>query len=653
MGKRHEEIGIVAIALYVVVGCSNAPYSAEPADKRIIHLSLSDEPTTLDPSGSLAPAIVDLLYPAYFEYDYLKRDPQPLRLALGAKEPTREPYPLSNGAMGERWTFVVKKGIRFQDDPCFPEGKGREVKASDFLFSIRRMADPSISAPYFSYVQTRIEGLAAYADLNAKRLKEGKPADIKAPVEGLQTDPDPYTFHLVLTEPFPQLKYIMALRCCTPQAPEALERYGKEIRRHPVGTGPYILSEYLPKQRILLTPNPNRRLSLYPTEGAPGDREAGLLADAGKPLPRNDGITYTIIRENISSWNRFLQGYEDTWGVSQTNYQSVMANPAQLSPDMERRGVKLLHAGIPNVIAFMFNMEDPTFGGYTPQKRKLRQAISLAVDRQEIIDLFTQGTAKPAEFLVPSPLGGYDPNYRNPYGGPDWAKAKRLLAEAGYPKGIDPKTGERLILFFDNGAQDALGRQFVGLVKREISKLGISVVSRSWRPVVMSDRQEKGLWQFNEFLWFADYPDPEMFLLTLYGPNKRPGMNRSNYRNPEFDRLFEKVRVMEDSPERLRLIHRLRDIAVEDCPWVYIRHNQSLSISQSWVKNRKMPQVDADMAQYWSVDSEARRRTIAEWNQPVLWPILVLLGLAGLASLPALQTARRRNRRSIRERGRR
>jgi ABC-type transport system substrate-binding protein len=296
-------------------------------------------------------------------------------------------------------------------------------------------------------------------------------------------------------------------------------------------------------------------------------------------------------------------------------------------------------------------MEDPTFGGYTLEKRKLRQAISLATNRMEIIDLFMQGNALPAEFLVPPGIAGYDPAFRNPYSGENLEKAKRLLAESGYPNGIDAKTGERLTLNFDNAAQDALGRQFVGLVKRQISRIGINVVSRSWRPVVMADRQEKGQWQFIEFDWFADYPDAEMFLLMLYGPNKRPGMNRPNYRNPEVDALFEKVRVMEDSPERVAMIRQIRDRAVEDCPWVYVRHNQSLLISQSWLKNRKLPSVDADMAKYWTVDVEERDRKVREWNQPVLTPLFIALGAIGLASVPAIVGVRRRSRMTARQRG--
>lgn len=636
------------------VGCGNSPYPPETPGKRVLHLSLRDEPTTLDPSGSLQPTIVDLIYPAYFEYDYLKRNPVPLNLSLGARMPTIEPWTLPDGRKGQRWSFTLKRGLRFQDDPCFPGGKGREIRAEDVLFSLKRLADPSVSAPYFSYIENRIWGMADYARRNGERLKTKRPADFDADVPGLQRDPqDPYSFRILLTEPFPQLKYIMALRCASPQAREAWTMYGKELRRHPVGCGPFRLKEYLPKQRIVLEVNPNRRPEMYPTEGAPGDREAGLLADAGKPLPRSDEIVYSIVRESISSWNRFLQGYEDGWGVNQTNYQSVMARPGELSPGMRAQGVRLYRAGIPNVIGFIFNMDDPTFGGHGPKQRKLRQAISLAVDRQEIIDLFAQGNAVRAEFLVPPAITGYDPAYRNPYGGKDLVKAKRLLAEAGFPNGRDAKTGEPLVLNFDNSAQEALGRQYVGLIRRQISALGIQVVSRAWRPVVMADRQEKGQWQFVEFDWFADYPDPEMFLLMLYSKNKRPGMNRTNFDDPKVDRLFERIRIMDDSPERERLVRELRDIVVEDCPWVYVRHNQALVIAHSWLGNRKMPEVDADMAKYWSIDSEERDRKVAEWNRARLGPLGVGVGLVALASVPAVAGLRRRARLSARERGRR
>ncbi len=650
--KSARLIAWLAAAALVAAGCDNNPLPAEPPGKAYLHLSLGDDPTSLDPSGSLLPTIVDNLYPAYFSYDYLKRNPLRLNLELGAAWPKREPYRLPNGRMGERWSFRLRKGLRFQDDACFPGGKGREIVAADVVFGIKRLADPSISAPYFSYIENRVWGLAAFAEHNSERLKHGLGADFDKDVPGLRLDPkDRYAFQIILTEPFPELKYVMALRCCAPQAREAWNAYGPEIRRHPVGCGPYVLSEYRPKQRLLLTPNPNWTGPSYPSEGAPGDAEAGLLDDAGKPLPRNDGILYSILKENVSSWNQFLQGYQDAWSLNQANYQSVMTRPGQLSPDMKRRGIKLITAMIPNIVGFIFNMDDPTFGGLSPAKRKLRQAISLSIDRQEIIDLFVQGNALPAEFLVPPGIGGYDPSYRNPFSGPNLTKAQALLSEAGFPNGINSKTGERLVLHYDSGAQDSLGRQFVSLVSRQIGRLGIEVVQRSWRPVVMSDRQVRGQFQFIGFDWYADYPDPEMFLLMLYSPNKRPGMNRSNYRNPVVDRLFEKIRIMEDGPARAALIHRVRDIVVEDCPWVYLGHYRSVLISQPWLRDRKQPEVDADMTRYWAIDQPMRQRLVAEWNRPKLWPIGVVALFAGVGLAPVVVAARSRGRRSIRERG--
>lgn len=612
-------------AFALLAGCDTRPYPADPPGRKVIHLSLTDEPSTLDPSASLSPTIDDSVYPAYFEYDYVKR-PTRLRLALGAREPVVRRI----GKIREEWTFHLRRGIRFADDPCFSGGKGREATAADVLFSLKRMADPSISAPYFSYLENRIVGFADYAKRNRERMKRGQGADFDAPVEGMRLK-DRYTFQLILDEPFPQLRYIMALRCATPQAREAWAMYGKDLRRYLVGTGPFRLKEYRPKQRIVL----ERNLNFVPNPDSPY-------------RPKVDEISYSIVREGISSWNRFLQGYEDAWTVSPVNYRSVMARPGELSPDMQRRGVQIARAQIPNYIGFLFNMDDPTFGRNSESHRKLRQAISLAIDREALIELFTLGAAERAEFLVPPTLDGYDPAYRNPYGSLDLVRAKTLLAEAGYPGGIDPKTGERLKLNFDYVTEDSSDRQFVALVKRQIGALGIEVVGRPWRSVVLEDRKAKGQWQFIPFMWFADYPDPEMFLLTLYGPNRRPGMNLCDYENPEVDRLFERVRAMADGPERAGLIHRLRDRVVEDCPIVYVRHNRSLLLSQPWIHDRVPPEVDADMTRYWSVDTADRERRTRDWNRPSLAPALGLAAVGVIGAIPALLTVRRRGRRTLR-----
>lgn len=255
----------------------------------------------------------------------------------------------------------------------------------------------------------------------------------------------------------------MAMHFTSPLAHEAIEKYGKDLAQHPVGSGAFMLGDLKPRGHIYLKANPNYREETYPTEGAPGDREAGLLKDAGKRLPLVKEVHFGIIRENITAWNLFMQGYQDRSGVTQSNYQQVLGQAGQISDEMKRNGIELHRDVGIDISYFAFNMTDPVVGGYIAKNRKLRQAISLVIDSQAFTDLLTQGIGRQAQFIVAPGLFGYDPNYKNPYRQPDLSKAKRLLAEAGYPEGIDPRTGERLTLFYENQMIDAAGRQWLGL----------------------------------------------------------------------------------------------------------------------------------------------------------------------------------------------
>ena len=149
-------------------------------------------------------------------------------------------------------------------------------------------------------------------------------------------------------------------------------------------------------------------------------------------------------------------------------------------------------------------------------------------------------------------------------------KAKKLLAEAGYPDGVDPKTGQKIVLHYDNTATNAAGRIQVGILQKQIERCGIKVESRATPPNVFQDKLLKGQHQMIFYGWFADYPDPENFVFLLYGPNKKPGPNASSYHNAEYDKLFEQMRSMDDGPERMAIIRKMRDISVEDCPWIYV-----------------------------------------------------------------------------------
>ena len=525
---------LVAALAPLLTGCSNNPYPSGESAKNVSYKALSDDPKTFDPSVAYyvdESTVISNIYPSYYQYHYLKRDPFVLDLSLGEKEAKRESFSVTVKEKGkavtkngERWTFTIKKGLRFQDDPCFPGGKGREITAADFVFSFKRMADPALGSPIVSNLDDKVLGMAEFEkhqqDLEDKKQKP----DFSFPVEGLQLDPsDPYTFRIVMNQQYPQLKYLMAMTFTTPIPHEAAEKYGEELARHPVGCGPFVMTEYTPKMRIVLERNPNYRVEYYPSEGAPGDKEAGLLVDAGKRLPFLDKIVFNIIRESVTSWNMFQQGYLDGAPVSQTNFQQVMASSNQLSPDMLKKGIRLYVDPGVNCWFFKFNMDDPVVGGLDLKHKKLRQALSTAVDWQQYIDLFRQGIGTLANYSIPPGVYGYDPNYKNPYRQFNLEKAKQLLAEAGYPNGIDPKTGGKFTLFYDNTGTDASGRQFNAFIIKQLEALGIHVESRPNRGPVWQDIVKKGQFQFIFGGWYADYPDPENFAFLLYGPNKTSG----------------------------------------------------------------------------------------------------------------------------------
>ena len=505
------------------------------------------------------------------------------------------------------------------------------------------------------------------------RLKEAG-ADLRraaiarsAPIQGLQTDPaDPYTFRIVLNQPYPQLRFLMALPFTAPLAEEALNRYADErvgpgvsdlakLSRHPVGCGPFLLKEFVRKSRLVLQVNPNRRFETYPNDGAPGDREAGLLADAGRRLPLVNTIQVNMIREGVTSFNQFIQGYEDSAGVGQSNYQEVMAQPGQLTPSMRVRGVQLVHATNYEVSYFGFNMLDPTYGGYSEKNRKLRRAISLSVDARELIDLFYLGLGIPAQSVLPPGLFGYDPAYRNPYRSsePGLVRAKRLLAEAGYPEGIDPATRRPLVLNWDNANTNSAGRQFTGVATRQIERLGIEVRSHSFLGPTLTERLHKGQCQFTggTGVWGADYPDPENFVFLLFGPNaavRASGPNGTNYSNPEYDRLFERMRAMQDGPARLSIIHRMRTIAQEDCPVIPYRHTEAYGMLQPWVHNYKVHPVTVDGWKFLRVDVPQRMQLRSAWNRPNYSPGIAAAVLLILGFVPALRVVRQRANRRVR-----
>ena len=186
-------------------------------------------------------------------------------------------------------------------------------------------------------------------------------------------------------------------------------------------------------------------------------------------------------------------------------------------------------------------------------------------------------------------------------------------------------------------------------LKKQLNKLNVQLVVRGSDFNRFQDKIRKGNAQMFERGWGADYPDPENFFFLLYGPNKTVttgGENATNYDNPEFNRLFERMKDMDNSPERQRVIDAMLEIVRRDAPWIFSYNRKSFGLSHSWVHNVKPNQMANNTLKYRRIDPALRDAKRAEWNQPVLWPIALLIGGMGAVIAPVVIAWRRRERKT-------
>jgi len=279
----------------------------------------------------------------------------------------------------------------------------------------------------------------------------------------------------------------------------------------------------------------------------------------------------------------------------------------------------------------------------------LRQAISIAIDQEEYISIFLNGRGIAAQGVLPPGIFGYleGPQGINPYVY-DWqdgevkrkplAFARRLLAEAGYPGGLDPKTGKPLLLYLDTPGGGPEDKARLAWYRKQFEKLGIELVVRATDYNRFQQKMRTGNAQVFTWGWNADYPDPENFFFLLYGPNgkvKYGGENSANYENPEFDRLFEQMRHLDDTPKRLEIIQKLEAVLRRDAPWIFGFHPKNFTLYHAWLANVKPNPMATGTLKYLRLDAQQRAAARKLWNQPVWWPLGVLvLGLLA-AFLPA------------------
>lgn len=174
---------------------------------------------------------------------------------------------------------------------------------------------------------------------------------------------------------------------------------------YPIGTGPFMLVENNPNRQMVLQKNPNYAQEIFNSEGTDDDKKAGYLAHAGQPLPLIDKAIYTLEKETIPRWNKFLQGYYDLSGISADSFDQAIqigdTGEPSLTDSMKAKQIRLTQTIDPTIYYLGFNMRDPVVGGSSERARKLRLAISIAVNFDENIAIFLMVAVRPRK--APSP----------------------------------------------------------------------------------------------------------------------------------------------------------------------------------------------------------------------------------------------------------
>jgi len=699
----------------------NNPYPDQDKGQNILYSAFTERPKHLDPVQSYSEdeaTFTNQIYEPPLQYHYLKRP-----YTLVPQTATDVPKPSYYSADGKRlpsdaeeksiatsvYEIQIKPGIQYQPHPAlarnaqgelvyhqltptdlkpirelrdFRETGTRELIAEDYVYEIKRLAHPRLHSPIFALMSDYIVGLKELGE-KLKQHNQALPTGHKEAWIDLRQFSfagaevvDRYTYRINIRGKYPQFPYWLAMAFFAPipweadrfHAQAGMAERNLTLDWYPIGTGPYMLVENNPNSRMVLARNPNYRGEIYPDEGEAGDREAGLLADAGKTMPFIDRIVFVREKESIPYWNKFLQGYYDAAGISSDNFDQAVQMSSQgdvaISEAMREQGIHL-SASVDTSVSYLgFNMLDPLVGGNVggnvgagagsnpknvERARKLRQAISIAIDQEEFISVFLNGRGIPAMSPISPGIFGYDAGQAGidpvQY---DWVNgspkrksvevARKLLIEAGYPNGRDAKTGEALVINLDTTAAGLGDKARIDWMTKQLAKIDVQLNVRSTDYNRFQEKMRKGTAQLFRWGWNADYPDPENMLFLLYGPQGKvasAGENAANYANPEYDALFEQMKNKENGPERLAIITRMLAVLHNDAPWIWGFYPKTYALSHEWLYNRKPNKVAHNTLKYQRLDPALREKRRNEWNGIVIWPMLLVVMLLVIGFLPA------------------
>lgn len=564
---------------------------AEGNDK-VLRVTFQAAETGFDParvSDYYSGTVIEAIFDPLLTYDYLAR---PAKLVPNVTEALPEV-----GDQGRTYTFRIRPGIFFSDDPAF-KGAKRELVAADYAYSLKRFMDPANRSPYAFLFEGKIAGLD---ELAARAKKTGR-FDYEARIAGLET-PDRHTLRIRLNQADFNFSHVLAFPLAGAVAREAIEAYGSDASSHPVGTGAYRLKSYVRSSKIILEANPAFRPKTW--DSKPGEDPVGqeiARTMTGKRLPAIGTVEVSIMEESQGRWLAFLGGQTDIEYQLSDLAGIFMGADGKLKPEFAARGFRLDRSVDPEITYTYFNMQESIggkpnpVGGFSKEKVALRRAIAMAYKLDDQIRIIRNGQAVRAQYPIPPGVAGHDSAYKSSVAH-DPPLANALLDRFGYKRGADGyrtlPDGKPLVLRYSSIPTEVY-RQFDELLKRSLDSIGVRLEIHKDRFAELIKLENECRLMMRSSAWIADYPDGDNFMQLLYGPNAKQS-NNACYRSPQFDRRYEKSRSLPDGPERNRLYREMTRIMETDAVWILADSRfRNVLLQPNVIGYRKHPVLHAE-----------------------------------------------------------
>lgn len=434
--------------------------------------------------------------------------------------------------------FHLRSDVFFHDDEAFAGGKGRKLTAADVVYSLSRITDPKTASPGSWIFNRKVDTLQPFMAL------------------------DDTTFRLRLLRPYHPILGIMSMQYCSIVPKEAVEKYGTDFRRHPVGTGPFYFVAWEEGQALVLKKNP-----VYFEKDKEGNR-----------LPYVDGVKVSFYDSKATEFLLFRQKQLDFINDIEASFKDeVLTKSGTLHKEWEGKVILQTNPYL-NIeyLGILVDTANKLVKNSPLRLRKIRQAINYGFDRRKMVLYLRNSLGTPAESgFVPMGLPSFDTNAVKGYHY-DPALAKQLLAEAGFPggKGLPPVKLQTIAIYAD----------MANFIAKQLEESGIRVEVDVVQKSLLLTMTSSSTSAFFRGSWIADYPDAENYLSVFYSKNPAPP-NYTRYQSPAFDALFEKAIAEPDDSLRYRLYQQADQEMMRDAPVVPLWYDKVVRLVQPGVKN--------------------------------------------------------------------